>query len=110
MAKSLSWLPSPTGPDRPHPVVAAQLDPGTAQGRRHGGTNVARHGSVHQDRLRRIADTEAVCLGVHHDVERHGQIRRRVHVDVAVAVAVEHVGHGGVLEERGDQRRTARGE
>ena len=33
-----------------------------------------------------------------------------VHVDVAVAGAVEHVGHGGVLQHRGDQRRPAAGD
>ena len=37
----------------------------------------------------------------------HVEVGRLVDVDVAVAVAVDHVGHRGVLEDRRDQRRAA---
>src|SRR5436309_482854 len=49
----------------------------------------------------------ALGLGVDHDLEGLVEVGGPVHVDVAVAVAVDHVGHGGVLEHGGDERRAA---
>ena len=65
------------------------------------------HGLVHEHRLGGVADRGPLRLAVDHDVGRHGEVGRRVHVDVAVAVAVDHVRHRGVVEDRPDQRRPA---
>ena len=95
------------GHDGAHPLVGPDLDARRRQRRGQPGQERSRHTGVHEDRLDRVADPEAVRLGVDRQLVRHGQVGRAVDVDVAVPVAVEHVGHGGVLDQRRDERPTA---
>ena len=81
--------------------------PAAAERRRQARQELGRDAGVHQDRLDRVAHAEAVRLGVDRQLVRHGQVGGAVDVDVAVPVAVEHVGHGGVLDQRLDERRPA---
>ena len=71
--------------DRPHALVAAQLDAlGAQRGER---AREERRGDigVHEQRLGRVARARPLDLRVDDDPLRRGEIGRRVHVDVAVA-------------------------
>ncbi len=57
----------------------------------------------------RITDARPLSLGVDDDAERHIEIGGPVDIDVAVAVTINHIRHGGVLDDDVDQgRSTAR--
>ena len=56
---------------------------------------------------RRCTPTAAASCALTTMRPRHVEVGRLVDVDVAVAVAVDHVRHRGVLEDRRDQRRAA---
>ena len=60
------------------------------------GRNASATDSVDEQGLGGVAHARPLRLGVDDDVERHVEIGGRVDVDVAVAVAVDDVGHGGV--------------
>jgi hypothetical protein len=62
---------------------------------------------VHEQGLRGIADARSLGLRIDDYALGHGEIGRGVDVDVAVPVPVEHVGHGGVLEDHREQRRAS---
>ena len=101
------------GGDGRHPVaedlagglVADQLD--ALEPRGHLAEERGGDVAVHEQRLGGVAHRRALGLGVLDDRGGHGEVGGGVDVDVAVAVAVDHVGHGGVLEDRADQRRAA---
>ena len=65
--------------------------------------------AVDEKRLGRVADARPLCLGVDDDALGHVEIGGGVDVDVAVAVPVEHVRDGRVLEDHREQRRARRG-
>ena len=93
--------------DRPSPLITHQLDAVEHSGR-HGQERLGNIG-VHDQRLSGVADTDALRLGVVGDLARHLEIGGRIDIDVAVAGTVDDVGHGCVIEDRLDQRRTATG-
>ena len=92
--------------DRAGGRVADQLDALERRRRPRAGTAAAT-ACVHEQALGGVAHARPLDLGVDDDVERHVEIGGGVDVDVAVAVAVDHVRDGGVLEDRRDQRRAA---
>ena len=94
--------------ERPRSIAADELDTGRAP-RATVGKNSAATDVVHEQALGRVAHRRPLHLGVDGDALGHGQIGGGIDVDMAVAVTVDDVGHGGVLEYRPDQRRpTAR--
>ena len=59
--------------------------------------------SVHEQGLRRIADGNALRLGVVKNVQRHIEIRGGIHIDVAIAGAGFDDRNGGIHDDRADQ-------
>ena len=104
MEKSLSMAGTAPGTWARTRSSARISTPAGRERGRQAGQEFGRHAGVHEDRLDRVAHAEAVRLGVDRQLVRHGEVGRTVDVDVAVPVAVEDVGHGGVLDERRDQR------
>ena len=88
--------------DRPSPLITHQLDAVEHSGR-HGQERLGNIG-VHDQRLSGVADTDALRLRIVGDLARHLEIGGRVDIDVAVAGTIDDVGHGGVVEDRLDQR------
>ncbi len=86
-------------------LVTEDLD--LVDGHGQHGEEVGGDRAVHQQRLDRVAHSRALHLGVADDVDGHLEVGRLVDVHVAVAVPVDDIGHGGVLEDRADQRRPA---
>ena len=81
--------------------VANQLD----ASERIGGAweEFAGDGFVHDQRFRRVAHRRPLRLGVHQNRQRHVEVGAFIDVDVAIAVAVDDVGNGGVLEHGFDE-------
>ncbi len=73
---------------------------------RHARQEHVGHVAMYEEGLCRVAHRWALHLGVDDDARRHVEVGGCVDVDVAVAVPVDHIGHGGVLEDRRDERRT----
>ena len=90
------------------PLVGRQDD--ALESPAHPGQELVGDVAVHEQRLGRVADARPLDLGVDDDALGHVEIGRRVDVDVAVAVPVEHVGDRGVLEDHREQRRAAAGD
>ena len=103
----LGGRPRP-GQERPAPARrAASTTP--VQRPAHRGQELVGDVRVHEQGLGRIADARPLRLGIHDDALGHGEIGGGVHIDVAVAVPVEHVGNRGVLEDHREQRRAPAG-
>ncbi len=96
------------GQDGPGGVVAHQGDP--LEGRGDPGQERVGHRPVDDQRLGGVAHPGSLGLGVDHDGLGHVEVGGGVDVDVAVADPVDHVGHGGVLLDGGDERRAAPGD
>ncbi len=64
---------------------------------------------MHDQFLGGVADAGTVGLGVEDNLGGHVEVGRRIDVDVAVARAVDHVGHRCVLFDGGNEPGTAPG-
>ena len=73
------------------------------QSLRSSGQELLSHIGVHQQRLGSIAHRRTLRLGIHQNLQSHVQIGGAVDIDVTVAVAVDDVRHGGVLQHRLDE-------
>ena len=87
---------------------AARTTPSSAAA--HLGQELAGDVLVHEQGLGSIADARSLHLGVDDDALGHGEVGRGVDIDMAVAVPIEHVGNGGVLEDHREQGRSAPGD
>ena len=65
---------------------------------------------VNKERLHRVAHARSLKLGVDDDALGHVQIRRRIDVDVAVPVSVDHIRHGRLVNDQTHERWAAAGD
>ena len=101
--------PHPRRPDdAASPLVADELH--ALHGVDEPGQEDLRHRLVDDKGLGGVAHARPLRLGVDDDVDRHVEVGRGVHVDMAVAVTVDDKGHGGVGQDGFDERTTTAGD
>ena len=83
------------------PFVADELDLG--EGRVDPGQERVGHRRVHEQALGGVAHRRPLGLGVDDDVERHVEIGSGIDIHVTVPLAVDHIGNGGIFEDRPDE-------
>ena len=89
---------------REHLLVGVECHAPVGAGAGQLGQELVGHGGVDEHRLDGVADARALRLGVLDDVERHGEVGRGLHVDVAVALPRLDDRHAGLLDAGADER------
>ncbi len=89
--------------DRPGFLAAPQFHLSTLQARRHGGEKLPRHRLVHQQGFQGVAHSRLLCLGIDHDLLRHGQVRRFIDEHMADPVVVLYHRHARQRDHGLDQ-------